>query len=65
MSRLNIGIDPDLRRTLEGLRNAINGQRATKGLEPVTMRSVIHAMANRVAAMETVFLCGELIKKDQ
>lgn len=65
MSRLNIGIDPELRLTLETLRNTINGQRAAKGLEPVTMRTVIHAIANRVAAMDTVFLCGELIKKEQ
>lgn len=61
MKRINVSIEPVAGENLQRLFDTINAQRASKGLEPVFMRAVIAACVNRVSAMHTVFLCGELI----
>lgn len=61
MKRINVSIEPTAGANLQRLFDTINAQRAAKGLEPVFMRAVIAACVNRVSAMSTVFLCGELL----
>lgn len=61
--RINVSLEDDASEALQQMYDRINEQRAAKGLEPVYMRKFIGDCILRCAAMDTVFLCGELLTK--
>lgn len=63
--RINVSIDQDGAIALQSLIDQVNAQRQAKGLDAVSMRSIISSCAVRIRAMDTVFLCGELLKKGE
>lgn len=62
--RINVSLEDEPGEALQKLHDRINKQREAKGLEPVFMRALIGACIMRCVAMDSVFLCGELITKE-
>lgn len=61
--RINVSLHDDAGAALQEMFEQVNAKREAKGLPPVFMRDFIGSCILRCHAMETVFLCGELLTK--
>ena len=64
MNRINVSMPDQAHANLQAMYDAINERRLAQGLDRLPMRFVIAACVDRVAAMETAFLCGYLLSHE-